>query len=166
MTHLNPEQRMQLLALLKKHETLFDGQLGEWKGDPVDIPLKDDAKLYHARAFPVPHIHEATFKKDLDRLESIGVLTKINRSEWAAPTFIIPKKDGRVRFVTNFRRLNKQIKRSPYPLPHIKDMLLKVSNFSYATALDLVMGYYNITLSDDAKKICTITTPFGKYEYK
>ena len=27
------------------------------------------------------------------------------------------------------------------------------------------MGYYNITLSDDAKKLCTITTPFGKYEY-
>ena len=165
MTHLNPEQRMLLLALLKKHETLFDGQLGEWKGEPVDIPLQEDAKPYHARAFPVPHIHEATFKKDLDRLVSIGVLTKVNRSEWAAPAFIIPKKDGRVRFVTDFRRLNKQIKRSPYPLPHIKDMLLKVSHFSYATALDLVMGYYNITLSDDAKKICTITTPFGKYEY-
>ena len=165
MTHLNPEQQVLLLALLKKHEPLFDGQLGEWKGKPVEIPLKDDAIPYHARAFPVPHIHEKTFKKDLDRLVSIGVLTKVNRSEWAAPAFIIPKKDGRVRFISDFRRLNKQIKRSPYPLPHIKDMLLKVSNFSYATALDLVMGYYNITLSDDAKKLCTITTPFGKYEY-
>ena len=50
-------------------------------------------------------------------------------------------------------------------MPHIKDMLLKVSNFTYATALDLVMGYYNIKLSDDASKLCTITTPFGKYEY-
>ena len=106
-----------------------------------------------------------TFKKDLDRLESIGVLRKVNRSEWAAPAFIIPKKDGRVRFISDFRKLNKQIKRTPYPLPHIKDMLLKVSNFTYATALDLVMGYYNIKLSDDASKLCTITTPFGKYEY-
>jgi len=57
-----------------------------------------------------------------------------------------------MRFVTDFRRLNKCIKRKPYPLPHIKDMLLKVSNFSYATALDLFMGYYNITLSEDSKK--------------
>ena len=71
----------------------------------------------------------------------------MNHSEWAAPVFIIPKKDGRVRFVTDFRKLNAQIKLSPYPLPHIKDMLLKVSNFTYATALDLVMGYYNIRLS-------------------
>jgi hypothetical protein len=44
-------------------------------------------------------------------------------------------------------------------------MLLKVSNFTYATALDLVMGYYNIRLSDDASKLLTITTPFGKYTY-
>ena len=44
-------------------------------------------------------------------------------------------------------------------------MLLKVSNFTYATALDLVMGYYNIKLSNDASKLCTIVTPFGKYEY-
>lgn len=165
MTHLNPMQRVALKALIHKHEDLFDGQLGLWKGDPVDIPLKDNAKPYHARAFPVAHIHERTFKKDLDRLESIGVLTKINRSEWAAPAFIVPKKDGRVRFVTDFRKLNTMIKRNPYPLPHIKDMLLKVSNFTYATAMDLVMGYYNIALSDDAKKLCTITTPWGKYEY-
>jgi hypothetical protein len=27
------------------------------------------------------------------------------------------------------------------------------------------MGYYNITLSADASKLCTIVTPFGKYEY-
>ena len=165
MTHLTPIQQQLLLALLKRHEVLFDGQLGTWKGDPVQIELKEGAVPYHARAFPVPHIHEATMKKDLDRLESIGVLTKVNRSEWAAPTFIVPKKDGRVRFVTDFRKLNKQIKRSPYPLPHIKDMLLKVSHFTYATALDLVMGYYNITVSDESKKLLTITTPWGKYEY-
>jgi hypothetical protein len=28
------------------------------------------------------------------------------------------------------------------------------------------MGYYHINLSLDAQKICTITTPFGKYRYK
>ena len=167
MTHLTKLQRTLLLALLKKHEPLFDSQLGDWKGDPVEIPLKEDAELYHARAFPISHIHESTFKKDLNCLVSISVLTKVNRcSKWAAPAFIVPKKDGHVQFVTDFRKLNAQIKRSPYPLPHIKDMLLKVSNFTYATALDLVMGYcYNIRLSSDASKLCTIITPFGKYKY-
>ena len=58
---------------------------------------------------------------------------KINLSESSAPSFIILKKDGQFRFIYNFRRLNKQIKPTPYPLPHFKDMLKKLSNFTYVT---------------------------------
>ena len=43
-------------------------------------------------------------------------------------------------------------------------MINKLSNFTYATTLDLIMGYYNIFLTDTAKKVCMITTSFGKYE--
>ena len=32
----------------------------------------------------------------------IGVLKKVNRSEWAAPTFLIPKKDKTVRFISGY----------------------------------------------------------------
>ena len=59
MTHLPAIQRTLLLALLKKNEDLFDGQLDDWAGDPVEIPLKEGAIPYHARAFPIPHIHES-----------------------------------------------------------------------------------------------------------
>ena len=31
--------------------------------------------------------------------------------------------------------------------------------------LGLIMGYYNNSLTDAANKVCTITTPFGNYEY-
>ena len=58
MHHLNDSQKVQLLDVLKKHEKLFDGKLGEFKGPPpVEIYLKPDAKPYHARSFPIPHIH-------------------------------------------------------------------------------------------------------------
>ena len=130
----------------------------------MEIPLNEGAKPYHSRALTIPNIYKQTFNKDLYRLESIGVLRKVNRSKWAKPSFIIAKKDGQVRFISDFQKLNSQIKWAPYPFPHIKNMLLKVSNFIYATALDLVMGYYNIKMLDDSNKIFTITTPFGKYE--
>ena len=44
-------------------------------------------------------------KKKVDRLIKIGVLKKINISQWAAPTFIIPKINGTVRFISYFREL-------------------------------------------------------------
>ena len=44
-------------------------------------------------------------------------------------------------------------------------MLNKLSNFNYVVTLDLIMGYYNISLTGGAKKVCTINAPFGNYEY-
>ena len=67
-----------------------------------DIKLKDNAKPYHGKAFPVPKAYEQALRTEVERLCKIGVLKKINRSEWAAPTFIIPKKDQTVRFISDF----------------------------------------------------------------
>ncbi len=44
--------------------------------------------------------------------------------------------------------------------------LQEIEGFSYATALDLNMGYYTIRLDPEASEICTIIFPWGKYSYK
>ena len=165
-THLSSQERQELYELLMEFEDLFDGTLGEWTQEECKLELKPDAKPYHARAFPIPKIHLETLKKEVERLCEIGVLKRVNRSEWAAPTFIVPKKDGRVRFVSDFRELNKRIKRMPYPIPNIQEMMLNLEGFQYATALDLNMGYYHIKLDPDSRKLCTIILPFGKFEYQ
>ena len=97
----------------------------------------------------------------------MGVLEPTQSSEWESPSFIIPKKDLRIRFVSNFRRLNAKIKRKPYPpLPHISDTLQQLEGFRYATSLDLSMGYYHIVLSSKASGMCSIITECGKFKYK
>ena len=158
--------RAKLLSVLEKHKTLFDGTLGRWEGREYDIELKPDATPYRACPFPIPRVHEATLKLELECLCKIGVLKKVNHSQWAVPTFIVPKKDGSVRFISDLREINKRILRKPYPIPHIQDLLMKLEGFMYATSLDSNMGYYHIVLSPDACKICTIVTPFGKYKYQ
>ena len=111
------------------------------KGQNYDVELREEAKPYHARPYPIPKGYEQTLKMEVERLCKVGVLKKVNHSEWAAPTFIIPKKDGSVRFISDFRELNKRIKRKPYPIPKIQDLLLKLEGFKHATLLDLNMGY-------------------------
>jgi hypothetical protein len=165
-THLSDDERKSLYALLLQYEDLFDGKLGAWNCAPCSIKLKPGSEPYHARPFPVPRIHELTLKKELDRLVSVGVLKRVNRSEWGAPTFIIAKKDGTVRFISDFRELNKRVKRNPFPIPKIQDLLLRLEGFTYGTSLDLNMGYYHIELDDTSKEMCTITTQWGKYEYQ
>ena len=96
ITNLNKLEQKQLKQLLTDNESLFDGTLGQWTGEPYKIQLQDNVDPYHAKPFPVPHAYEATLKTEVERLVKIGVLKKVNQSEWAAPSFIIPKKDKTV----------------------------------------------------------------------
>ena len=91
--HLTPEEQQQLNFLLKRHEDLFDGQSGKWNGPPVDFELKEGIKPHHAKPFPIPKSLEEATRKECERLCKNGVLGKINWSEWAAPTFVRPKKN-------------------------------------------------------------------------
>jgi len=78
--------------------------------------------------------------KEINKLVGIGVLKRQTSSEWASPTFIIPKKDMTVRTISNFRELNKRIVRRPYPIPKISTTLQELEGFTYAADLDLNMG--------------------------
>jgi len=163
--HLSQNQQRDLLKLLQDFEELFDGTLGDWQTEPVSLQLKPGAKPYHGKPFPIPRVHKDTLKKEVERLVEIGVLKRQPTSEWASPTFIIPKKNKQVRFISDFREVNKRIVRTPFPIPKISTVLQEMEGFTYATALDLNMGYYTIRLDPDAQKICTIILPWGKYSY-
>ena len=68
-----------MLALLEEFKDLFDGTLGTWTGDPYEIELKEGAKPFHARPFPIPRVHEGCLKMEVERLCQIGVMKKVNR---------------------------------------------------------------------------------------
>jgi hypothetical protein len=102
----------------------------------------------------------------VERLCKLGVLEKQPASKWALPPFIIPKKDRTVCFLSDFWEVNKRLVRNSFPIPKISMVLQEIEGFSYATALDLNMGYYTIRLDSYASKIFTIIFPWGKYSYK
>ncbi len=67
--------------------------------------------------------------------------------------------------ISHFREVNKRLVRKPFPIPKISTVLQELEGFTFATALDLNMGYYTIRLDPDASKICTITILWGKYSH-
>jgi hypothetical protein len=71
-----------------------------------------------------------------------------------------------VHTISDFRELNNQIVRKPYPIPKISATLQELEGFTYATTLNLNMGYNRIRLDPTAAKICTIIFPWGKYSYQ
>ncbi len=56
--------------------------------------------------------------------------------------------------------------RKPYPIPKISTTLQELEGFTYATILDVNMGYYTVRLDSTAAKMCTIIFPWSKYSYQ
>jgi hypothetical protein len=103
----------------------------------VSFQLKEGVSPYHGQAFPVPKVHKETIIKEVERLCKLGVLERQPASEWALSSFITPKKEQTVRFLSDFWEVNKRLVRKPFPIPKISTVLQEIEGFSYATALDL-----------------------------
>ena len=78
------------------------------------------------------------FRKEVEILVKLVDLKEASYSEYGAPSFVQPKpKTNRLRFLSKSWNLNRQLKYKPCPMPKIREILLKLEVFKYATSLNL-----------------------------
>ena len=95
--------------------------------------------------------------EELDCLEQIGMLAKMNFREWASPT-IYRKNKYRIRTCTDFSMwMNNCLETYNYPLPSHEDIFTKLSSGRVFSKLDLPEAYLNISIKECAKYLTIIT---------
>ena len=66
---------------------------------------------------------KASVEEEFNRLEKIGVLERVDYSEWAAPVVVVRRKDGRVRICGDYKvTVNPALDVNQYPLPRPEDL--------------------------------------------
>ena len=164
-TQLNSDKITLLLSLLKDFEDLFGGTLGDGSTENVDLEINPYSKQFISIYYPAPRINKEPWQKELKLLVEIGVLNTVQQSQYGTPIFIINNKEGTVRFMTYYFRINQQCIRNPYPLPIIGETIQKLEVFQYVTALYLNMRYYTIRLLPTSQGMTKIFTESGKFRY-
>jgi Reverse transcriptase (RNA-dependent DNA polymerase). len=165
-THLSPEHRTALAAMLAKHDQIFNQVLGKYPDGSVRLQVVPGVSPIHCKPFGVPNRNLKQLKREIDTLLLLDVIEPILILEWAFPSFLVPKKDGTAWFVSDYQKLNEVSLDEKHDLPKIKDVFQLRSGFDYVTTIDITSQFYHFSLDPDSRKYVVITTPFGKYRYK
>ena len=71
-----------------------------------------------------------------------------SKSRYATPCFYIPKKDGSLWLVQDYRKLNQVIIKDKMPLPLIGEVIDKLKEAKYFNKLDLIWEYNNVRIKE------------------
>ena len=165
---LNAVQEAQLTDLCYEYREIFafDGidSLGRCDFYEHDIDTGDH-KPFYCQPYPTSDKHLAEIKDHIDELMKKGIIRR-SKSPWASPCHIVAKKDEeRGRLVLDFRKLNAITKRDSYPLPSIDLCLSLLRNAKYFSTIDLLSGFHQLDMKQDAIEKTAFNTHFGHFEF-
>ncbi len=130
------------------------------------IDLEPDAvKHWKVKTYPMSPSEQVELDKFLDEHIKKGYLVP-SKSPMASPVFFIKKKDGKLRLVQDYRRLNKITIKNHYPLPLAADIINRLKGARYFTKFDVRWGYHNIRIREGDEWKGAIVTNRGLYEPK
>jgi hypothetical protein len=71
-----------------------------------------------------------------------------SKSPMASPFFFVKKKDGKLRPVQDYRKLNEMTIKNRYPLPLISELIDQLTGAKYFSKMDVQWGYNNIRIKN------------------
>jgi len=122
----------------KKFEKLLERCKWDHKINLTDkVPKELNAKAYAMT------LKEEALNQWLDEQLKAGLIVE-SKSRYMAPCFYIPKKDGLLQLVQDYRKLNQVTIKDKMPLPLIGEIINKLKEARYFNKLDLIWGYNNV----------------------
>ena len=90
-------------TVLNKYPGLFSDGVGTFVGPKVRIHVSADAQPLFHKARPVPYMMLSMLKCELDCLQSKGIISAVEYSDWTAPIVPTLKADGTVRICGDYK---------------------------------------------------------------
>ena len=169
---LSPSLSDKLHSLLMKFPKLFtalDKSVTPMK--TVDVPMKPDAVPKKLKARKVPAHLLPFLQKEINKLVAQGVLRKIDtgnptdRSPWASPLLTTAKRSGGIRMCCDLSYLNQHVLLEPMDFPLVEDLLHQTSGYDFFSCIDLISGFFQLGVTEEAQKTLRLATPFGEFAF-
>ncbi len=156
----------QLFKLIKKYKRVVAENPKAPKFSSVVEHVIDtgDHPPIKQRSYRTAHKVQEQIREQVNEMLENGIIRGSN-SPWASPVVLVLKKDGSVRFCTDYRKLNAITRKDSYPLPRINETLDVIGNAKWFSSIDFCSGFWQIPVAEkDIPKTAFITRD-GLFEY-
>ena len=140
--------------------------LGQTEDMEHSIHLKDPAPVF-TKQFRIPEHHRSVLIEHLQKWIQLKVVSP-SRSMFNSPIFCVPKKDGSLRAVLDFRKLNDKSYMDKYSQREISECIDTIGRHqSYIfSSLDLTAGFWQMPLAPKSRPFTAFTIPgIGSFEW-
>jgi hypothetical protein len=138
--------------------------LPEHKAWDHKIDLKPETPSEHrSKNYPMSIDEQCKVDKFLKENVRKGYI-QLSQSPFAAPVFFVKKKDGKLRFIQDYRWLNEWTMKDWYPLPLSADIINRLAEAKFFTKFDVRWGYNNICIRKGDEWKAAFTTNWGLFK--
>ena len=163
LSYLEDSKQIDVIDLVTEFTCLFSDVPSRTTAIEHDIDV-GSARPIKQHPYRVNAVKRDVMKKEVDYLVDNGLATA-SASPWSSPCILIPKPDGTFRFCTDYRRVNSVTVPDSYPLPRMDDCVDTIGSAQYVTKLDLLKGFWQVSLSARACEISAFVTPDSFQQY-
>lgn len=150
--------------IMREFKDVFEEKIGCVPNHKVSLKLRDNAKPIYTKERQVPYSLRERVDKELDSLESAGIISKISNSDWGSPLVVIPKTDGGVRLCVDYKvGVNQRLVNAHYPIRKTEHIFNSLRNAKYFCRLDLYKAYLHLPVDEPSSMVQTISTHRGTY---
>ena len=166
---LSRKEKAKWMNFILKYWDAFSlrDEIGECPNLVAYIKVIDESPFF-VKPFPLSETDKPFMDKQMERLVSLGILTK-NSTSHTSPVMLITRKlTNDKRPVVDFRLLNTRILRRNTSIPLISDVLsiLGNSKCEVVSCVDIKDAYHSIKLIGKSKEYCGILPYFGSPIYR
>lgn len=100
--HLDEQQQHDLIQVQNNFPSLFQDRPGRTEVIEHNIILKDPTPI-RQRPYRIPERMVQAMEEEVRTMLQMAIIEP-SKSEWSSPVVLVPKKDGSIRFCTDFRK--------------------------------------------------------------
>ncbi|OUT22424.1 hypothetical protein CAS74_002153 [Pichia kudriavzevii] len=141
---------------------------------PTDLPPQRDLTHRLILIEPTKSIYRSQYKssysekqelnKQVDELLKLAFI-KFAPSSFNSPLLLVKKKDGSMKICVDYRLLNNNTVKDKFPIPRIDELITCFGGASVFSKLDLMSGYFQVSIPEDDMEKTAFSTDYGHYEW-